>query len=147
MENMAEAPVPAVVRSIYREKGYHKFSNDMKEKGGSCMSRVYVLASDKPLAGMEELNYYRHAVEELGYPMKPFRYELSLEKEEEGLTNLRACLEANFSPGETLELWNVWVGDVDKKCPTRFRGRLEDFDMEALEQFMSAEEICFDITI
>ena len=44
------------------------------------MSRVYVLASDKPLAGMEELNYYRHAVEELGYPMKPFRYELSLEK-------------------------------------------------------------------
>ena len=66
---------------------------------------------------------------------------------ETDLENLRACLEANFSPGETLELWNVWVGDVDKKCPTRFRGRLEDFDMEALEQFMSAEEICFDITI
>ena len=134
------------------------------------MSRVYILAADKELplcdvqkprashAGgyavtlqrgfkVESLHYYRHAVEELGYPMKPFRYELSLEKEEEGLTNLRACLEANFSPGETLELWNVWVGDVDKKCPTRFRGRLEDFDMEALEQFLPAEEICFDITI
>lgn len=134
------------------------------------MSRVYLLAADKELplcdfqkprashAGgyavtlqrgfkVEPLHYYRHAVEELGYPMKPFRYELSLEKEEEGLTNLRACLEANFSPGETLELWNVWVGDVDKKCPTRFRGRLEDFDMEALEQFLPAEEICFDITI
>lgn len=134
------------------------------------MSRVYLLAADKELplcdfqkprashAGgyavtlqrgfkVESLHYYRHAVEELGYPIKPFRYELSLEKEEEGLTNLRACLEANFSPGETLELWNVWVGDVDKKCPTRFRGRLEDFDMEALEQFLPAEEICFDITI
>ena len=134
------------------------------------MSRVYLLAADKELplcdfqkprashAGgyavtlqrgfkVESLHYYRHAVEELGYPMKPFRYELSLEKEEEGLTNLRACLEANFSPGETLELWNVWVGDVDKKCPTRFRGRLEDFDMEALERFLPAEEICFDITI
>ena len=134
------------------------------------MSRVYILAADKELplcdvqkprasrAGgyavtlqqgfkVEPLRYYRHAVEELGYPMKPFRYELSLEKEEEGLTNLRACLEANFSPGETLELWNVWVGDVDKKCPTRFRGRLEDFDMEALERFLPAEEICFDITI
>ena len=85
------------------------------------MSRVYLLAADKELplcdfqkprashAGgyavtlqrgfkVESLHYYRHAVEELGYPMKPFRYELSLEKEEEGLTNLRACLEANFSP-------------------------------------------------
>ena len=32
------------------------------------MSRVYVLASDRPLTGMEELSYYRRAVEELGYP-------------------------------------------------------------------------------
>ena len=29
------------------------------------MSRVYVLASDKPLTGMVELNYYRRAVEEI----------------------------------------------------------------------------------
>lgn len=111
------------------------------------MSRVYVLASNKPLTGMEELNYYRRAVEELGYPMRPFRYELSPENKEKDLENLQTCLEKNFSPGETLELWSVWVGDVNKKCPPRFRGRLADFDMEALEQFLSAEEICFDITI
>ncbi len=111
------------------------------------MSRVYVLASNKPLTGMEELNYYRRAVEELGYPMKPFRYELALENKEKDLENLRSCLEKNFSPGEVLELWSVWVGDVNRKCPPRFQGRLTDFDMDALEQFLSAEEICFDIMI
>ena len=111
------------------------------------MSRVYVLAADKPLTGLEELNYYRQAVEELGYPMKPFRYEFSMENKENDLEHLRACLEANFSRGDTLELWSVWVGDVNKKCPPRFRGRLADFDLEALKQFLSAEEICFDITI
>ena len=111
------------------------------------MSRVYVLASDRPLTGMEELSYYSRAVEELGYPMKPFRYELSLENKEKDLENLRTCLEKNFSPRETLELWNVWVGDVNKKCPPRYGGRLTDFDRETLEQFLSAEEICFDITI
>lgn len=135
------------------------------------MSRVYVLAADKELPlwnaqeeraresggfsvtltqgfQVEKLDYYRQAVEELGYPMKPFRYALSLEKEETDLKNLRACLEANFSPGETVELWSVWLsGDVSKKCPPRFRGALADLDMEALEQFLAAEELCFTITI
>ena len=112
------------------------------------MSRVYVLAADKPLTGMETLSYYRQAVEELGYPMKPFRYEFSMENKEEDLEHLRTYLEANFSQRETLELWSVWLsGDVNKKCPTRFWGRLAAFDLEALEQFLSAEEICFDITI
>ena len=97
------------------------------------MSRVYVLASNRPLTGMEELIYYRQAVGELGYPMRPFRYELSLENKEKDLENLRSCLEKNFSSRETLELWSVWVGDVNKKCPPRFRGRLADFDLEALE--------------
>lgn len=111
------------------------------------MSRVYVLAADRELPELEPLSYYRQAVEELGYPMKPFRYEFSMENKKNDLEHLRVCLEANFSPGETLELWSVWVGDVNKKCPPRFRGRLADFDLEALEQFLSAEEICFDITI
>ena len=111
------------------------------------MSRVYVLAADRELSGLEPLSYYHQAVEELGYPMKPFRYELSMENKESNLEHLRACLEANFSRGDTLELWSVWVGDVNKKCPPRFGGRLADFDLEALEQFLSIKEICFDITI
>lgn len=111
------------------------------------MSRVYVLAADKPVARLEPLNYYRRAVEELGYPMRPCRYEVPMEGGAEDLENLRACLRENFSPGEMIELWSVWVGDVNKKRPPRFQGRLADLDREALEQFLSAEEICFDITI
>ena len=87
------------------------------------MSRVYVLAADRELSGLEPLSYYRQAVEELDYPMKPFRYELSMENKENDLEHLRTCLEANFSPGETLELWSVWVGDVNKKCPPRRKYR------------------------
>lgn len=112
------------------------------------MSRVYVLAADKPLSGLDELDYYRQAVEELGYPMRPCLYEIPMEGGAKDLENLQACLRENFSPGEALELWSVWLsGDVNKKCPPRFQGRLEDFDREALEQFLSAREICFDITI
>ena len=67
------------------------------------MSRVYLLAADKELplcdfqkprashAGgyavtlqrgfkVESLHSYRHAVEELGYPMKPFRYDFHWKK-------------------------------------------------------------------
>ena len=55
------------------------------------MSRVYVLAADKKVPGLEELSYYRQAVEELGYPMKPLRYGLSLDEGERDLrkTSLR----------------------------------------------------------
>lgn len=135
------------------------------------MSRVYILAADKelPLCDFQEprtsysnryavtfdqgfkvepLHYYRQAVDELGWPMKPFRYEFVMEKEETDLVNLRAYLTENFSSGEVLELWSAWLsGDVNKKCPPRYRGRLADFDLEALEQFLTAEEICFDITV
>ncbi len=133
------------------------------------MSRVYVLAADRELSlrdcqqphtrgrgisvtfpsgfKVEPLDYYRQAVEYLGYPMKSFRYELELEKEETDLENLRTYLEEHFSQGETLELWSVWVGDVNQKCPPRFRGRLADFDMDALEQFLAAKELCFSITL
>ena len=108
------------------------------------MSRVYILAADRPLPDLQELSYYRQAVEELGYPIKPFRYEL----EEINLENFRACLKEHFFQGESLELWNIWLsGDVDQKRPPRFRGRLEDLDMDALEQFLTAGELCFTITI
>lgn len=111
------------------------------------MSRVYVLAADKPVPELPPLDYYRRAVEELGYPMRPCRYEVPMEGGAKDLENLLACLRENFAPGESIELWSVWVGDVNKKRPPRFQGRLADFDKDALEQFLSAEEICFDITV
>jgi len=134
------------------------------------MSRVYVLAAERalplcdsqylrtgegggcPIAvqqgfGVGPLDYYQQAVEELDYPMKPFRYEIMLGKNEQDLQNLQAYLKENFSLGETLELWSVWVGDVEPKHPPRFRGKAEDLDMDALEQFLSEKEACFTITI
>ena len=118
------------------------------------MSRVYLLAADQPLPLRAQerihaapLEYYRNAVDDLGYPMKPCRFELSLEKDACFLRDFRACLEENFSHGDCVELWSVWVGDVNQKCPPRFQGRLADFDRETFKQFLDANEICLTITI
>ena len=134
------------------------------------MSHVCILAADKklPLCSrqemrtvqsrntaitfqqgfqLEELIYYHQAVADLNYPMKPFLYELSLEENELDLRNFRRYCAENFSQGETLELWSVWVGDVNQKIPPHYRGTFQDFDMEALKQFLSAKEICLTITM
>lgn len=118
------------------------------------MSRVYVIAADKPLPlaegaafQVEALNYYRQAVELLGYPMKPNRYELSIRSGPDAAEALGGYLARRLAPGEQAQLWSVWVGDVNRRCPPRFQGRLADFDTQALKQFLDAEEICFDITI
>ena len=77
--------------------------------------------------------YYRYAVEELGLAMKPCRYELNLCPTEEEAALLRAYLAQNCAPGETVELWQLWVGDGPGK-PTRFSGPLAALDGPALEQ-------------
>ena len=124
------------------------------------MSRVCLIAADKPLplrdaraertsvipvAGksftitalrgfrVAEHSYYRHAVDVLNYPIKPFQYELELEQHPEDLTHLLEYLRSNFAHGETVELWSIWVG-TDQSRPVRYSGALEDFDMDTLEQ-------------
>ena len=78
--------------------------------------------------------YYRSAVEMLGLEMKPYQYELNVEATEEEAALLRTYLEEHCSPGDQVELWNLWVGsDREAKVPS-FRGRLTDLDAEALEQ-------------
>ena len=98
-------------------------------------------------------SYYRSAVEELGHDMKPYRYELELEHCEEDLTHLLSYLHEHFTHGEEVELWNLWVGDETSR-PARFRGKLSDFDMDTLAQFLhpspkrgSTGECCITITI
>ena len=127
------------------------------------MSRVLLLAADKPLPLCDkqcertktttiqgetfsftalygfrvfEHAYYRDAVEMLNYPMKPHQYELELELHEDDLAHLKTYLQEHFSPGETFELWNVWVGADDLGRPTHYCGDLHDFDMETLHQFL-----------
>ncbi len=128
------------------------------------MSRVLLLAADKPLSlcdkqeertviscfeGEEyrvtclsgfcvsEHAYYRPAVDGLGYEIKPFQYELDLEKHETDLKNLLDYLRENFTCGEAVELWNLWVGDDRDNKPVLYAGNLTDFDMETLKQFLS----------
>jgi len=128
------------------------------------VSCVYLIAADKPLPFCDkqaertstmmvngkaftigfvrgfrvaEHSYYRHAVEELGISMKPYQYELEAEAHEDDLTNLKVYLTENFAVGETVELWNLWVGiDRDETVP-HFRGHLSEFDMDTLEQFLN----------
>ena len=124
------------------------------------MSRVCLIAADKPLPlcdrqaerasavtvsgkaftvsfvrgfRVAEHTYYRSAVDILNYPIKPYQYELELELHEDDLRHLLEYLSAHFSPGETVELWSIWVG-ADQSHPVRYSGALGDFDMDTLEQ-------------
>ena len=79
-----------------------------------------------------EHSYYRDSVDLLDYEMKPFQYELSLERCETDLDHLLAYLQENFSPGEEAELWSLWVGGGHGERPIRYRGRLSEFDLDTL---------------
>lgn len=132
------------------------------------MSCVYLLASDKelPLVNCQEFRvktvrkvevgmdagfklephqYYRQSVDELGYPMKHYQYELSLEADERDLDHLKRYLSQHFSPGETVELWHLWVGEHPRLV--RYHGTLSDFDMDTAKQFLDTEQVCFTVTI
>ena len=125
------------------------------------MSRVLLIAADKPLPlcdkqtertrtvtlsgkaftitamggfSVSEHSYYRSCVDELGYPMKPYQYELSVETQNEDLADFKAYLEEQLTPGEEIELWNLWVGDEPVPL-TRLIGKWEDFDLDTLKQF------------
>lgn len=127
------------------------------------MSQVVLLAADKPLPlysrremrtsvetvgdetftiscesgfRVSEHHYYRRATDELGYPIKPYQYELSLERNEAGLRDLRAYLTRHFTPGEEVELWSIWLDNGLGRRPPHFCGSLADFDMDTLEQLL-----------
>ena len=134
------------------------------------MSRVYLIAADKPLPlcdrreertaavgkytvsalcgfHVTEHRYYRDAVELLNLFMKPYQYELQLECNVRDLDALREYLAGQCERGACVELWSLWVGDVTEPHPVRYQGRLSDFDMDALQQFLAAQQICMTITI
>ena len=127
------------------------------------MSRVLLIAADKPLPlcdkqtertrtvtlsgkaftitamggfSVSEHSYYRSCVDELGYPMKPYQYELELELHEEDLVSLKEYLSQNFQSGENVELWSIWVGIDQSGRVSHYSGYLKDFDMETMEQFL-----------
>ncbi len=139
------------------------------------MSRIYLLAADKPLplcdfqemrehqiggnvvafaAGfaVSEPAYYRAAVEELGLPLKPYWYELSLELRGADLRRLTDYLTENLLPGEEVELWAVRIGGEPGEA-RRYRGTLAELDMEALGMLFEGDglfedgQICLTVRI
>ena len=81
---------------------------------------------------VEEHSYYRDSTDDLGFEMKPFQYELTLEQCETDLNHLLTYLRENFSPGEEAELWSLWVGGGHGERPIHYRGRLSEFDLDTL---------------
>ena len=59
---------------------------------------------------------------------------------------LRAYLEQHLRPGETAELWNLWVGDGPARA-FRFTGPLDDLETDALEQLFERAQTCLTIQI
>jgi len=139
------------------------------------MSRVILIAADKPLPlcdkqeertktlklpdgedfiitypdgfMVDDHTYYRRAVEELGYAMKSCQYELHFGEQETDLSHFLAYLRENFAPGETLELWSVWVGDEPHPELIRCSKTPKELDLAILEQLSYADQLCITITI
>lgn len=105
---------------------------DLEDKAGGTIS-VTTLRGFK----VQDLLYYRGAVEELGYSIKPHRYELELDCCPEDLEHLRAYLFAHLSPEHEIELWNLWLGNDREAEPVHYRGNLANFDLDTLEQFLN----------
>ena len=117
------------------------------------MSHVILMAADKELPLLDHVRetsyengrfifangvrvlkheYYRWAVDELDYELKPFQYELDVVRHETDLRSLVDYLKENLSPGEEVELWSLWVGSGGGEEPRRYRGKLLEFDLDAL---------------
>ena len=102
------------------------------------MSYVMLVAADHPLplydSGIRRSSASTAGgacvqVETPGFSIQPHQYYREAEAEQ-----LRAYLKRSCRPGETIELWNLWVGDDREEKIARFQGRLGDLDREALEQ-------------
>ena len=121
------------------------------------MSCVHLLCSDHPLPlcapqcdkdgfAVRPLAYYRTAVDDLGLSMNPCRYELELHATAQDAAALRDYLTQHCTPGEAVELWHLWVGDVNVRA-FRLAGRLADLDTDTLEQLNEREQTCIILTL
>ena len=87
---------------------------------------------------------YRMAVDELGLEIKPYQYELNLKATEQDTRELQNYLAQHCQTGEQVELWNLWVGDVNVRA-FHLEGPLSDLDKETLEQLFEKDQTCMTI--
>ena len=132
------------------------------------MSCVYLLCSDRPLPlyesharrrwtcrgiqydtdgfAVREHAYHRAAVDELGFSMKPCQRELDLRATDQDAELLRRYLRGNCAPGEQVELWRLWVGDVGGRA-LHLAGPLDELDADTLRQLDERDQTCITLTI
>ena len=132
------------------------------------MSCVYLLCSDHSLPlreshtrrryayrgaqydedgfAVREHVYYRAAVDELGFSMKPCQRELDLRATDQDAALLRAYLRANCAPGEQVEPWRLWVGGAGSRA-FHLAGPLADLDTDTLQQLDERDQTCITLTI
>ena len=132
------------------------------------MSCIYLLCADHPLPlyesharrrytyrstqydeegfAVREHTYYRAAAEELGFSMKPWQRELNLRATEQDADLLRCYLHANCAPGEQVELWRLWVGDVGGRA-FHLAGPLADLATDTLQQLDERDQTCITLTV
>ena len=115
----ADRPLPLFDAGIYRER--------------TSTDQGYTVTLEVRGFSVRPHRYYRQAVDELELPMKPYRYELDLDATPEDVQALRDYLEQNLSLGERVELWSVWVPRYPEDRLTRYRGRLEDLNLDTAE--------------
>ena len=116
----ADKELPLCDRQEYRERTVTVPNSKSITIGCTCGFRV------------EKHSYYHDSTDFLDYEMKPFQYELTLEQCETDLNHLLTYLRENFSPGEEVELWSLWVGSGHGERPVCYRGRLSEFDLDTL---------------
>lgn len=78
--------------------------------------------------------------------MKPCRYELGLRATGQGAALLRNYLSLHCTTGEQVELWYLWMGEVNVRA-FRLAGSLANLDTDTLKQLEEREQTCITLTI
>lgn len=120
--------------------------NSKIKRSGTRRMGAQVVALEAGGFSVQPHQYYRQAVEELGLEMKPYQYELNLDATGQDAQQLRDYLLEHCKPGEQVELWNLWAGDMDVRS-FHLTGPLSDLDKDALEQLLEKDQTCMTILV
>ena len=74
----------------------------------------------------------------------PLQYNMELVEDAQTLADLQAYLRENMEEGESVELWQLFLGGLDGK-PKRYRGKLEDFDADTFALLFGNDECCITV--
>ena len=140
----ADRPLPLYDPGVRRVKIVQV--NDLPPHPQFRWKTPFTIRGEEDGFSVQPNSYYRRSVDMLGLTIKPHQYELNLDATEQDAALLRDYLSQNCKTGEQVELWNLWVGDVDVRA-FHLEGHLSDLDRDTLEQLFEKDQTCMTITI